>query len=58
MIWFSVSLTLTNSNPSFYNIGFEFVSVSEEERKIIEDMIVAYEFRRQSPNNLPNPSIL
>jgi hypothetical protein len=42
-------------DPSFYNIGFEFVSVSETESKIIEDMIVAYEFRRLPPTyNTPD----
>ena len=33
-------------DPAFYNIGFAFKSISTEQAKIIEEMIVAYEFRR------------
>jgi len=45
-------------DPAFYNVGFEFVSVSEEESRIIEEMIVAYEFRREIPNYPPSISDL
>jgi hypothetical protein len=45
-------------DPAFYNIGFEFVSVSEPENHIIEEMIIAYEFRRETPNYPPSTSAL
>ncbi len=45
-------------DPSFFNIGFEFTSVSEQDAHIIEEMIVAYEFRRQPPNYPTSPSAL
>ena len=44
-------------DPAFYNIGFEFTSVSEPESHIIEEMIVAYEFRREIPNYPPPPPL-
>jgi hypothetical protein len=37
-------------DPSFYNIGFEFIEISEQDRLIIDEMIDAYEFRRDYPN--------
>jgi hypothetical protein len=43
-------------DPAFYNIGFEFDAVSDEQSKIIEDMIDAYEFRRDIPLYPPNPT--
>ena len=45
-------------DPAFYNIGFEFSSVSERESLIIDEMIDAYEFRRDMPNYPPSPSSL
>lgn len=45
-------------DPSFYNIGFEFLDVKDQERAIIEEMIVAYEFRRDLPNYPISPSVL
>ncbi|MCX7753639.1 MAG: PilZ domain-containing protein [Anaerolineales bacterium] len=45
-------------DPSFYNIGFEFLEVSEQQKAIIEDMIVAYEFRRDLPNYPISPASL
>lgn len=33
-------------DPAFYNIGFGFKTISPEQASIIEEMIVAYEFRR------------
>lgn len=45
-------------DPSFYNIGFEFYEVAEEDKHTIEEMIVAYEFRRDLPNYPPSPSVL
>ncbi len=37
-------------DPAFYNIGLGFESVSIAESRIIEEMIVAYEFRRNLPD--------
>jgi hypothetical protein len=45
-------------DPAFYNIGFEFSSVSEKESRIIDEMVEAYEFRRDMPNYPPSPSAL
>ena len=45
-------------DPAFYNIGFEFLSVEGRESRIIEEMIVAYEFRRDMPNYPTSPSVL
>ncbi len=45
-------------DPSFYNIGFEFFEISETDKSIIEEMIVAYEFRRDLPNYPISPSSL
>jgi hypothetical protein len=45
-------------NPAFYNIGFEFLEVSPDEKVIIEKMMDAYEFRREIPNYPPPPSSL
>lgn len=45
-------------DPAFYNIGFEFKEISPEHAKIIEEMINAYEFRRDGPMYPPSPSSL
>jgi len=45
-------------NPAFYNIGFEFLDVTPEEKVIIEKMMDAYEFRRELPNYPIPPSAL
>ncbi len=45
-------------DPSFYNLGFEFLEISEQEKAIVEEMIVAYEFRRDLPNYPISPSSL
>lgn len=37
-------------DPAFYNIGFEFGTVTHEQLKVIEEMIEMYEFRREIPN--------
>ncbi len=43
-------------DPSFFNIGFEFIKIDEQERAIINEMIEAYEFRRDLPNYPLTPS--
>jgi len=45
-------------DPAFYNIGFEFKTISPEQAKIIEEMIVAYEFRRDGPLYPLPPSLM
>ena len=40
-------------DPSFYNIGLEFGELSPTQAKIIEEMMVAYEFRRDSDAQPP-----
>ena len=45
-------------DPAFYNIGFEFTEISPEQARIIEEMIGAYEFRRDGPAYPPAPSTL
>jgi len=45
-------------DPAFYNIGFEFSDLGEKESRIIEEMIDAYEFRRDLPNYPVPPSTL
>lgn len=45
-------------DPSFYNIGFSFGTVTEREAQIILEMIEAYEFRRDLPNYPTSPSVL
>lgn len=45
-------------NPAFYNIGFEFLDLKPEQKKIIEKMMDAYEFRREIPNYPVPPSAL
>jgi len=45
-------------NPAFYNIGFEFLEVTPEQKEIIEKMMEAYEFRRELPNYPISPSSL
>ena len=45
-------------NPAFYNIGFEFLDVTPEEKAVIEKMMDAYEFRRELPNYPIPPSAL
>jgi hypothetical protein len=36
-------------SPDYFNIGFEFMLVTEQQRKIILAIIENYEFRRQTP---------
>lgn len=45
-------------SPEYYNLGLEFKSLSEKEKKIVEAVIEKYEFRRQTPHYPPHPSQL
>lgn len=45
-------------SPQFFNIGFEFKEVTEEQKKMIESIIQNYQFRRdvpQYPQRGPGP---
>ena len=42
-------------SPEYFNIGLEFQLVTDNQKKIIENIIEHYEFRRQSPNYPPRP---
>ena len=37
-------------SPDYYNIGFEFILVTDQQRRIIQAIIDNYEFRRQTPS--------
>ena len=45
-------------NPAFFNIGFEFLDPSPEQKAILEKMMDIYEFRRELPNYPTHPSSL
>lgn len=42
-------------SPQFFNIGFEFKEVNDEQKSLIEAIIKNYEFRRDMPNYPPKP---
>ncbi len=44
-------------SPQFFNIGFEFKEVSEEQKTTIGAIIQNYEFRRDTPNYPPKPGM-
>ncbi|MCQ3936054.1 MAG: hypothetical protein DPW18_03285 [Chloroflexi bacterium] len=37
-------------SPQFYNVGFEFKEVTEQQKGMIESIIKHYEFRRDTPD--------
>lgn len=45
-------------DPAFWNIGFEFREIGDEQVSVIEKMIELYEFRREIPNYPTPPSML
>jgi PilZ domain-containing protein len=42
-------------SPEYFNIGFEFELVTDEQKRIIEAVLENYEFRRQPPSYPPRP---
>ena len=42
-------------SPDYYNIGLEFKLVTDNQERIIENIIENYEFRRQPPEYPPRP---
>jgi hypothetical protein len=45
-------------NPDYFNIGFEFLGLTQDQVDTIEKMMEAYEFRRENHNYPPPPSSL
>ena len=43
-------------SPEYFNIGMEFESATDEQKKIIEAVLENYEFRRQPPTYPPHPT--
>lgn len=44
-------------SPQFFNIGFEFKEVNEQQRALIESIIKEYEFRRDIPDYPRRPGM-
>lgn len=40
-------------SPEFFNVGFEFKDVTDEQKEVIQAIIENYEFRRDVPPNYP-----
>jgi len=45
-------------SPEYFNVGLEFQTMTDKQRKIIEAVVENYEFRRQNPNYPPHPNEL
>lgn len=45
-------------DPSFHNIGLEFLEVNPQQQAMIEEIIAAYAFRRDLPNYPISPDSL
>jgi hypothetical protein len=43
-------------SPEFYNVGFEFKQITNEQTTVIEAIMQNYEFRRVSPTYVIKPS--
>ena len=54
----SVAWSSPDIDPAFYNVGFQFLAVDEKQAKIIDEMIVAYEFDRTRPDYPTSASML
>jgi len=44
-------------SPEFFNVGFEFKTVTEEQATLIESIMNNYEFRRVPPTYPPKPPV-
>ena len=42
-------------SPEFFNVGFEFKEVTDEQKTVIEAIMKNYEFRRDMPSYPPKP---
>ena len=45
-------------SPEYFNIGVEFVIITDKQKHIVEAVLENYEFRRQAPNYPPHPTEL
>jgi hypothetical protein len=45
-------------SPEYFNVGLEFQTMTDRQRKIIDAVIENYEFRRQPPNYPQHPNEL
>ena len=43
-------------SPEYFNVGFEFKEVTDQQKTVIEAIIANYEFRRDTPNYTIKPS--
>ena len=43
-------------SPEYFNLGLEFQTMTEQQKKIIDAVIENYEFRRQNPNYPTHPN--
>lgn len=43
-------------SPEYFNVGLEFIELTNKQKKIIEAVIENYEFRRQNPNYPQHPN--
>lgn len=46
----------TDISPEFFNIGFEFIEITEKQKTIVEAIMANYEFRRELPKYTIRPS--
>jgi hypothetical protein len=53
-----VAWCMPDIDPAFHNVGFEFANLDDNQARIVEEMIVAYEFRRDLPQYPTSPSSL
>ncbi|HMS00132.1 MAG TPA: PilZ domain-containing protein [Anaerolineales bacterium] len=44
-------------SPEYFNIGFEFELVTDDQKRIIQAVMENYEFRRESPNYPQRPEV-
>ena len=45
-------------SPEYFNVGLEFQTMTDKQRKIVEAVVENYEFRRQTPNYPTHPNEL
>ena len=50
VVWYQQDIS-----PEFFNVGFEFKEVTDEQKTVIKAIMENYEFRRDMPNYPPKP---
>ena len=53
VVWYQQDIS-----PEFFNVGFEFKEVTDEQKIVIKAIMENYEFRRDMPNYPPKPPAL